>query len=395
MRRRHRLGMTAAFVGSAVLAVLVLTAVGTRAAGPLSTMFGWLGAATGSIEHRLRSRVVGQSRADSLRWLEPYRTDPARLQHPDRVLLGAYDGAIPRTLDGVITLEMSVGTTFPLVQIYSAWGDKPDQRFPLGLVTAIADIGSIAVVTWEPWLVDFENSLHPGIALRNDRDSHGLAAIARGEYDFYIDEWAAEATRFGRPLLLRFAHEMNDPYRYPWGPQNNTKEEYIAAWRRVVNRFRVAGARNVIWVWSPHVAYDYWDLYYPGDAHVDWVATGVLNYGPIAQWSRWWSFDEIFGAKYERLASFGKPVMLAELGSLAVGGDRAAWYAETLDSLPRKYPAVRSVLFFNAGDDQTVSAQKLDWRIETDSAVAAVVRRAIGGWPAGAAAAMPDSVIPR
>jgi beta-mannanase len=119
----------------------------------------------------------------------------------------------------------------------------------------------------------------------------------------------------------------------------------------------------------------------------------VLNYGPIAQWSRWWTFDEIFGTKYERLASFGKPVMLAELGSLAVGGDRGVWYAETLDSLPRKYPAVRAVLFFNAGDDQTVTAQKVDWRIETDSVVAGVVRRAITQWPVSVAPSTRDSVV--
>jgi beta-mannanase len=83
-------------------------------------------------------------------------------------------------------------------------------------------------------------------------------------------------------VFVRFAHEMNDPYRYPWGPQHNTKEEFIAAWRHVVERFRAAGAGNVIWVWSPHVAYEYWDLYYPGDEFVDWAATGVLNFGPIA-----------------------------------------------------------------------------------------------------------------
>ena len=385
MKRRHRLGLTTAFVGSAVLAIIALTALSAPGAGPLTTMFDWLGAATGSIEHRLRSRVVGQGRADALRWLEPYRSDPAHLQHPDRILLGAYDAGLPQTLDGVMTLEQSIGTTLPLIQIYTAWGDKPDQRFPLQLVTAITDVGSVPVVTWEPWLVDFENSLHPQIALRNERDRHGLAAIARGEYDFYVDAWAVDAARFGRPLLLRFAHEMNDPYRYPWGPQNNSKEEYIAAWRHVVDRFRVAGARNVLWVWSPHVAYDYWDLYYPGETYVDWLATGVLNYGPIAKWSQWWSFDEIFGVKYARLASFGKPVMIAELGSLAVGGDRASWYAATLDSLPRKYPAVRAVLFFNAGEDQTVTQQKVDWRIETDSLVAGVVRRAIGGWPVPAA----------
>jgi beta-mannanase len=201
--------------------------------------------------------------------------------------------------------------------------------------------------------------------------------VARGDYDFYIDAWAAGAARFRKPFFVRFAHEMNDPYRYPWGPQNNTKEEYVAAWRHVVDRFRRAGATNVLWVWSPHVAYEYWDLYYPGDAYVDWVATGVLNFGPIAQWSRWWTFGEIFGTKYPRLASFGKPVMIAELGSLAVGGDRAAWYRDALQSIPRGYPAVRAIVFFNVRDDQTVTYQKVDWTITGDSVVASAVRSAL------------------
>jgi hypothetical protein len=287
---------------------------------------------------------------------------------------------IPATLDGLSPFEGAIGRAVPLVQLYAAWGDRPDQQFPLQLTTAIWDLGSVPLVTWEPWLVDFESGRHPNLPLRDARDRHGLGAVANGDYDFYIDAWARDAARFGHPLFVRFGHEMNDPYRYPWGPQNNSKEEYVAAWRHVVDRFRALGAGNVVWVWSPHVAYEYWDLYYPGDAYVDWVATGVLNFGPIAQWSRWWSFDEIFGKAYPKLAGFHKPVMVAEFGSLAVGGDRAAWYGAALGSLPSKYPAVRALLFFDIANDQTVTYQKVDWSLESDSATTDAVRRAISAW---------------
>ena len=383
MRRRYRIGVTVMLAGSAAAGAMLLTAASSRGAGPLSTLLRRIGAATGSLEHRVRGRVARTGRAASLQEFEPYRGTTAGLRAPDRVLLGAYDGGIPKTFDGVLTLERDLRTTFPLIQIYTAWGDRPDQQFPSQLVTAISDLGSIPLVTWEPWLTDFESARHPAIAPRDVRDRHGLAAIARGEYDFYIDAWARDAAQFGRPMLVRFAHEMNDPYRYPWGPQNNTVAEFIAAWRHVVTRARAAGAHNVLWAWAPHVAYEGWDAYYPGDATVDWVGTGVLNYGPIARWSRWWSFEEIFGTKYPRMASFGKPVMIAEFGSLAVGGDRAAWYAAALDSLPARYPAVRAILFFNAGDDRTVTHQTVDWRLETDSATAAAVRRAVARWPSG------------
>jgi beta-mannanase len=181
---------------------------------------------------------------------------------------------------------------------------------------------------------------------------------------------------------LRFAHEMNDPYRYPWGPQNNSKEEHIAAWCHVRDRFERAGAHNVIWTWSPHVAYQYWETYYPGSAYVDWVATGVLNFGDVGQqWSKWWSFHEIFGKKYELLASFDKPIMIAEFASLAVGVDRAAWYHDALTNLPQKYPAVRAILFFHATNDRTVTYQALDWRVAGDGALTRTIHDAIQTWP--------------
>ena len=377
MTRRQRVVVVVVFIVCATAAVGGLSALGTASEGPLSSALGWLGAMTGSIEHRVRDRVEGPGRRARLVWAAPYRDDAARLRRPDVMLLGAYDGAIPRTLDGIVALEQRIDAPLPIVQAYGAWGDRADQQFPLQLLTAINGLGSIPLVTWEPWLSDFESGRHPNLELRDARDRHGLAAVARGDYDFYIDAWASATARFGTPVMIRFGHEMNDPYRYPWGPQNNTKEEYIAAWRHVVTRFRQAGANNAVWVWSPHVAYEYWDLYYPGDDYVDWVATGVLNFGPIAQWSKWWTVAEIFGTKYARLASFGKPVMIAEFGSLAVGGDRAAWYADAIRSMPKDYPAVRALVFFHASGDQTVTYQKVDWTVVGDSAVADTIRTAL------------------
>ena len=376
MRRRNRIALVATALAGFAGGIWLLTSLNARSEGPLASILGRMGRAVSSLEHRLRGRAAGSERSRRLAWLERYRNDPARLRRPEELLLGAYDGGIPATLEGIERLEQALGTTLPLIQFYTAWGDKPEQQFPLVLVNAITDLGSIPVVTWEPWLSDFESGRHPHIALREVRERHGMGSVARGDYDFYIDAWARAAARFGRPLLVRLGHEMNDAYRYPWGPQNNTKEEFIAAWRRVVQRFRAAGADNVLWVWSPHVAYEYWEQYYPGDAYVDWVATGVLNFGPIAQWSRWWTFDEIFGSKYPQMARFGKPIMIAEFGSLAVGGDRTEWYASALGNLRTRYPAVASLLFFNVAGDQTVTYQKVDWTFLADSGLTRAVAKA-------------------
>ena len=380
MRRRARVMVVIGILASSLALFFVLTTFSSDAEGPISLAFDRVGTALGSIEHMVRARLRGSDRSDGLRWFEPYRTDIARLRRPDALLLGAYDAGLPNTLDGVVALERAIGTTFPLVQFYSAWGDKASERFPLQLSTAIWDMGSVPVITWEPWLTDFENVNHPSLPLRDARDKHGLAAVARGDYDFYVDGWAAAAAAFGHPLFVRLGHEMNDPYRYPWGPQNNTKEEFIAAWRHVVDRFRRAGARNVIWVWSPHVAHQYWELYYPGDGYVDWVATGALNFGTVAYWSQWWTFRELFGMKYPHLASFGKPVMIAEFGSLAVGGDRVAWYRDALTGLRHQYPAVKALLFFNAAHDRTVTYQQVDWSLAGDPALIRVVADAVKSW---------------
>src|SRR6476660_2394555 len=109
MRRRYRLLLVSVFLVSAAAAVVGLSALGAASEGPLSATLGWLGAATGAVEHRVRDRLIGRPRRDRLRWLEPYRTSTDRLRKPDVVLLGAYDSGIPRTLDGILALESRLG----------------------------------------------------------------------------------------------------------------------------------------------------------------------------------------------------------------------------------------------------------------------------------------------
>ncbi len=325
VKRRHRILLTILIAAASVGAVISLVLVGSETEGPLGRALQGIGSGVSQAENRAMRRVRGAGRSRELEWAQPLREDPKALREPDTLLLGAYHDSLPGSLLGVLQLEAALGTTLPLIQIYTAWGDRPDQRFPIRLTRAIAELGSIPVITWEPWLVDFENRLHPELPLRDARDRGGLATIAQGHYDFYIDAWARDAAAFKSTILLRFAHEMNDPYRYPWGPQNNSAGDFVAAWRHVHERFRAAGASNVLFIWSPHVAYaGYETSFYPGNDYVDWVATGTLNYGTVAQWSKWWSFDDILGQRYPRLAAFKKPIMLAEFASLAVGGDRVA-----------------------------------------------------------------------
>lgn len=389
MTRSGRILSALAAVAVSAVLLVGLTYLGRASAGPVQDGLDAIGAGVTRIEQSVVELLRGPGRRSRLEWLEPYRENPERLKRPDRVLLGVYDDQIPRTLAGVRAVEDTLGLTVPLIHHYVAWGDRPQDRFPGDFLRAVRQAGSLPVVSWEPWLVEFEAGRHPGLRPEAERKERGLRAIADGRYDFYVDRWARRAAEYGDPILLRFAHEMNDPYRYPWGPQNNRADDFIAAWRHVVERFEAAGADNVLWVWSPHVAYEGWDAYWPGDEYVDWVATAALNYGTAARWSEWYSFRDVFGRHYEHLSGYGKPVMVAEFGSLPIGGDRAEWYREALEDFPDRYPAVKSVILFHSSHDATVTASAVDWQVTGSAAVARAVREALDTWPRH------DSLTPR
>ena len=112
-----------------------------------------------------------------------------------------------------------------MIDQYVAWGDKPNEQFPTRMVETIDRMGSVPMITWEPWVVDFDEGIRKNLSPEAEREYGSLAAIARGEYDFYIVPWAKGAAGYHKPIFLRFAHEMNDPYRYPWGPQNGNRPE--------------------------------------------------------------------------------------------------------------------------------------------------------------------------
>ena len=375
-----RIALTVLAFGIGIALVMGLTFVGDKSTGPVQDLMTSVSNNVTEIEHEVVMATKERSRADYLAWFNSYRNSAKRMNKLDTILWGAYDNTKSDSYEPLVALEDTLHTKFAIIQIYSAWGSKPEQRFPQNQIKAIYDLGSIAMVTWEPWLDDFDKEKFPTKGDNDHRNFGGLKAIAAGEYDAYIDEWAKKAKNYGAPFYLRMGHEMNDPYRYPWGPQNNRPEEYIAAWKHVHDRFNAAGAKNVLWVWSPHPAYKQFKEYYPGDQYVDWVGIPTLNYGTVAPWSKWWSFNEIFGNYYDSVAVFNKPIMLSELGSLSVGGNRATWFAEALADLPQKYPLVKAVLYYHSANDNTTTYKTLDWTIVRDKDVVREIMQTTGKW---------------
>ena len=372
-----RIATTLLAIGISSLIVYALSHAGKSTKGPIENAMAYTGDVVKTMEQKLIVENREEKREDKLKWLIPYTASKRLLEHPNRILLGAFDNDTRDGYESIVALEDSLKTTFPLIHIYCAWGSKPEEKFPVEHVANIMKLGSVPVVTWEPWLSDFNNEEYP--INKEDRNVSGMKDVASGMYDAYLRKWASDARKAGQPFFLRFGHEMNDGYRYPWGPHNNSPEDFIAAWVHVHDLFAKQGARNVIWVWSPHPAYTFKE-FYPGDSVVDYVGTGVLNYGTTPVWSKWWTFDDIVGKFYDSVARYKKPIMITEFGSLAVGGKRAKWYAEALESIPKRYPMIKSVVFFHFSKDNTTTQQTLNWYIKDDHAVTSAIVREVGKW---------------
>ncbi len=377
-------GRIAATIAAVVLGLLIVIAIvfaGNQTRGPLENLFTSMGTMVKDVEHYFILQKRESKRADKLTWFDVYKDNLDSLKNPSVILLGTYDNETTESFESIINLEDSLHTTLPLIHLFTAWGSKAGEQFPKLQVEAILALGSLPIITWEPWLVDFDDEAYPNLRPVKERDKGGLADIALGEYDPYIVTWAGEVAKIKEPLFLRIGHEMNDPYRYPWGPQNNAPQDFIDAWKHIRVIFDSVGATNVIWVWSPHPAYGYYDAFYPGDEFVDWVGVTALNYGAVANWSQWWTFHEIAGTYYDLLAAFDKPIMISEFGSLAVGGDRRTWYVDALRDMPEKYPFVKSVIFFHFSSDNTTTEQTLNWYFIDDTTITRSITNQLALWP--------------
>ncbi len=315
---------------------------------------------------RAMESVRHGSRSEYLEPLQPTLESAEALRHPDKILFGAYDGGFPTSSRASISWRTRSATSSRSSRSTSLGVTSRTNSFPTRMVETIHRMGSVPMITWEPWMVDFDESARPNLAPAAEREYASLAAIARGEYDFYIVPFARAAAAYDHPLFLRFAHEMNDPYRYPWGPQNgNRPEDFVAAWRHVHQIFQKMGAEKVLWVWSPHISMAWFEYYYPGDPYVDWVGIGVLNYGTVATWSRWWSFNQILEKSYPTLQRMGKPIMICEFGTLEEGGDAPEWYRQAFYQIDHTFRrGIRAVVLFNQTNDITISPDyPLNWSV--------------------------------
>lgn len=231
------------------------------------------------------------------------------------------------------------------------------QSPPIREFEAAEQFGCIPMVTWEPWVA--------GGSV--EQPDFTLARLIGGSFDDYLREWGEQLSRWGKPVMLRFAHEMNGNW-YPWGESvnGNRPGEFVAAWRHVHDVVTAASrSSNLQWVWSPNESYDGGQPFaelYPGDGFVDVLGIDAYNWGDSESWSQWRSPAEMFA---EALAQFrllapDKPMLVAETGCAVSGGSRPEWFGQLVRYLKAEPEVTGFVVFEDPAD--------ADWQIGGDPA---------------------------
>ena len=285
---------------------------------------------------------------------------PERPRRTEPLAFGVTTPGGPRATAELDAVEAVAGERPSLVLFYAALAAPP----PLADLDAVAARGATPVLTWEPW--------DPA-----DNSRSTLADLAAGAWDGQLGWWAAALRDWGRPVLLRFAHEQNGDW-YPWavGVAGTRAEDHVAAWGHLADVLGEAGADNVELVWNPNVRYpgstpmaDTW----PGAGAVGRVALDGYNWGSVPGHGGWQEPAEVFGPSLEELRDLapGVPVTIAEVGCAESGGDKAAWVTDLVAWLDEQAD-VEALVWFDH-DKET------DWRLASSAASARAVRRALAG----------------
>ena len=231
-----------------------------------------------------------------------------------------------------------------MAMMFNGWTADGSREFPSAFCQEASAAGYVPHVTWEPMM--------------------GLDELMSGKYDNDIKRYGEALAKFGKPVVLRFAHEFNGDW-YPWSMQNDQVvpvATYIKAFRYVHDKVRAAGGTNARWAWAPNNANgnknpQSVESYYPGDDYVDLIGMDGYNFGTSQSWSTWQSFAQVFGPLYNKLTTAfpNKPIFIAEMGCSSTGGDKAAWINDMFVQLETQFPKIKSFVWFNIN-------KETDWR---------------------------------
>ena len=279
------------------------------------------------------------------------------------VLFGLFREGASRNMRKIEKFEQLYSIRPSSIMWYLDW----KQPFPLEACKRVRDYGAIPHIVWEPWVWG-----EPDAPI-------SLQLIIDGYWDDWIRRWARGVAQYQDPIFIRYAHEFNIE-GYPWCTVHNgrSSDQYIAAWRHVVDIYREEGAHNALFVWSPmnrSFPEEPWNDYmkaYPGDDYVDWIGIDGYNWGASRKWSQWLTLEQLFYEPVRRISRAfpTKPIMIAEFGSAESGGSKAKWIADMGLYLKTSLKQVKGIYWFDLG-------KETDWHIASSLASSRAFRQAM------------------
>ena len=255
--------------------------------------------------------------------------------------LGVYQSGSPSSYAGVTAFRATTGVKPNLALYYSGWGEP----FQAAFARQAAAHDALPLVQIDPVRIS-------------------LVAIAAGQYDTYLDRYAADVRSYGHPVILSFGHEMN-AWWYSWGDRHASPAAFVAAWRHIVTLFRQQGASNVTWLWTVNVIDAHGHIpnptpWWPGGGYVSWV--GIDGYYHKSSLT----FAPLFGPTIKAVRALTRlpiPILVAETGATPTAGQPAK--IADLFAGVRSY-GLLGLVWFNAKN----------WRITSPASAAAFHRAA-------------------
>lgn len=264
-----------------------------------------------------------------------------------------------------------------------------------------------------------------GLYIAENGQPNGLQRIADGEYDPEILRLSELMKAVPGQVFLRIGYEFDGT----WNVGQDNTENYIAAYRRIVDILRADGVTNGVYVWQASASilddliekkHEDIRLWYPGDAYVDWLALSWFSLPDAAA-----TVADAYSAKRplelaNEVAEFARqlrrPVLIAESapqgydiarefraninplldgpsgeGAIQLSSEEvwAEWYAPLFDWMEQNDDVVHGLAYINANWD----AQPMwgppyangfwgDSRLQENAEIALRFNQSIADWKA-------------
>jgi hypothetical protein len=247
-------------------------------------------------------------------------------------------------------------------QYYSSWSDE---------VERIKAQGSLPYINWEAHGDTNNGQPTPsGTRIPHPDAGHILNEINNGLHDGLINDVAVGLRNSGVEVMLDLFHEMNGSW-YAWSPcytngGSASWADFRNAFRRVVQKFRDAGAHNVTFVQT--VWFENYSGCTPPFSEIH--ATGTDSTG--RQYAEWLGIDIYNGGNrefntladpfYWQMNTLGKPMYIGEMGTVD-DGTKAAWINNWKNWMSGTFTQFRGFNWFDINKAWIGGSEK-NWRID-------------------------------